>query len=153
MSGFIRRKNYLRVNRYQMPIIGLALIPTFIFCSLLSLFVWFLYAEIFKYTQMDANLRQVQLINQSIFFILMSIWTFFIIVYVWANIVSGRLVGAFDRITSELDRVIEGENINRIYARDNDYISTGLLPRINYLIKMAKTAQVAPAVSYSKGEV
>ncbi|MBP9854611.1 MAG: hypothetical protein KBD53_07080 [Candidatus Omnitrophica bacterium] len=149
MSGYIRRKSYFSVNRYQMPIIGLALIPTFIFCSLLSVFVLFTYDEFAKYFHPGISVEKIQLFNQNIFFILVTIWTFFIVVYAWARIVSGKLVGPIERITRELDRVIEGENVERIYARDNDYVSTGLLPRINYLIKMNRTAQTAAAVSLS----
>lgn len=153
MSVFVRRKSYLRANRYQIPIIGLTLIPTFIFCALLTVFVLFAHRELFVYLKYDISLRNIQLVNNSILFILVTIWTFFAIVYVWAKIVSGRLVGAFERITRELDRVIEGQDVDRIYAREDDYIATVLLPRINYLIKMSKAVQTVPNVSPSMGKI
>ncbi|MGE0268241.1 MAG: hypothetical protein AB7S78_07285 [Candidatus Omnitrophota bacterium] len=153
MSDYVRRKSYLRANRYQIPIIGLTLIPTFIFCALLTVFVLFAHRELFVYLKYDISLKNIQLVNNSILFILVTIWTFFAIVYVWAKIVSGRLVGAFERITRELDRVIEGQDVDRIYAREDDYIATVLLPRINYLIKMSKSVQVVPNVNHSIGKI
>lgn len=153
MSDYVRRKSYLRANRYQIPIIGLTLIPTFIFCALLTVFVLFAHRELFGYMQYNISLKNVQLVNNSILFIIVTIWTFFAIVYVWAKIVSGRLVGAFERITRELDKVIEGQDVDRIYARENDYIASVLLPRINYLIKMSKHAPAVPNFNPSMGKV
>lgn len=153
MSDYVRRKSYLRANRYQIPIIGLTLIPTFIFCALLTVFVLYAHRELFNYVQSDISLKSIQLVNNGILFILVTIWTFFAIVYVWAKIVSGRMVGAFERITRELDRVIEGQDVDQIYARDDDYIATVLLPRINYLIRMTKNAQTVSAVSPSMGKI
>lgn len=135
MSDHVRRTNYLRATRFQAPIMTLTLVPTFIFCAVTSLFIFYAQRQLVDYINQTPNLQHTELVNMGGFYLLGIVWLFFAIVYVWAKIVSGKMVGAFERIIREVDMVIEGEKINRIEARDGDYIASLLLPRINSLIE------------------
>jgi len=64
---------------------------------------------------------------------------------------SSDLVGAFERITRELDEVIEGKEKKIIRARIPDELANELLKRINILIQRIPDPNVSGDSNKSKG--
>lgn len=146
MSPHVRRTNYLRATRFQIPLMAMTLVPTFIFCLTGSIFILYGQRELIDYINQTPNLTHTELVNTGGLYLLGIVWLFFGIVYSWARLVSGKMVGAFERIIREMDMVIDGEDIQRIEARDGDYLASMLLGRINRLIAKSRISTPAPSM-------
>ena len=148
MADYVKRKQFFRANKYQRPIIFLALIPTLLFCLVSTLFVLYFHRELVHMIKYNSEIHSVELMNQGRTIIVSTIWIFFMIVYVWAQLVSSKLVGAFERVIKDLDNVLMGNLKKPIRARDNDYLANELLARINKFIdklNKPKTTGSGPA--------
>ncbi len=148
-----KRQSFFRTNQYQKPIIHLAVLPTFIFCTLTSFFVLILHNELVAYVKFNTTIETVDVLNRWGWFIIVTIWTFFAVVCAWAQVVSGRMVGAFERVVRELDRVVDGEDVAFIKARDNDRLAGDLLKRVNVLIQRNRTIRASQPARPSMGRV
>jgi hypothetical protein len=71
--------------------------------------------------------------NQVSEMIVFLMCLFFILSLIWAFIISHNMVGAFGRITRELDEIIAGRSQRVISSRPNDTLTKDLLKRINVL--------------------
>ncbi|MCB9721040.1 MAG: hypothetical protein H6756_09190 [Candidatus Omnitrophica bacterium] len=140
----VRRADLMRVNRFQIPIMCMTMVPTFVFCCASSILILYGQRELITYINQTPNLTHTALVNTGGAYLLGLVWLFFAIVYAWARIVSGRMVGAMERIIREMDMVIQGEDRGRIKARDGDFLAGLLLPRINALIERSRSSAPAP---------
>lgn len=145
MIPHVRRANLWRVTRFQIPIMSMTMIPTFVFCVVSSFFILYGQRELITYINQNPNLQQTALVNSGGAYLLGLVWIFFGLVYAWARVVSGRMVGAMERIVREMDMALQGEERGEIKARDGDFLAGMLLPRINMLIAKSRTrAPAAP---------
>ncbi len=144
MSDHVRRAAFWRVNRFQLPIMSMALIPTLIFCVAGSVLVLYGQRELITYLNANPNLQQTELVNWGGAYLLGLIWLFFGTMVIWVRIVSGRMVGAMERIIREMDFAIQDEDRGPIRARDGDFLAGLLISRINRLIEKGRAATPAP---------
>ena len=134
-SGANRRRAVLGSNKYQRQIITLALVPSVIFC----LVMYFL-LEVFQHDAAQAIIDR----SDAVSVVFLTEWGIVLVltvllysgsVFLWAYAVSNQMVGAFERIIRELDRIIEGGAKGPITARGRDELANSLLKRINVLIE------------------
>lgn len=139
MSFHVGRENFWRVNQFQVPIMSMTLVPTFVFCVVSSFFILYGQRELITYINENPNLKHTELVNVGGAYLLALVWVFFGLVYTWARILSSRMVGAMERIIREMDLAIDGEDRGEIKARDGDHLAGLLLPRINILIERSRS--------------
>ena len=144
MGKNVRRTSYWRVTRYQIPLMAMTVVPTFIFCLTGSIFILYAQRELIDYINITPNLQHTELVNAGGIYLLGIVWLFFGIVYSWARIVSGRMVGAFERIIREMDMCLDGGDIQAIQVRDRDFLAGELLYRINQFIQKSRSATPVP---------
>lgn len=65
--------------------------------------------------------------------------TFFSLIF-WAHYISNRILGPFDRIISDLDKVLLGKRKKPLTVRKGDEMFQELLQRVNRLIEKANKA-------------
>jgi len=131
----IPRKSIFHTNKYERRIIWLALIPALLFCILVTFVIIHLTRQLEDFMIYLTKPEILNIIENWGYWIIGAFWLLFIIIFFWALIVSGNLVGAFVRIIRELDDFIAGKEHKSIRARRNDDLANDLLKRINILIK------------------
>ncbi len=130
-----RRHKYFHINKYQLKIILLSLIPSLIVCLFTSLMVRKYYFDTIDVLLFDSVADSVEFITKRGIVIVATIWAFFIFTFILAVTVSGNLVGAFLRIIKELDEILEGKDKKQIMARKRDGLANELLVRINKVLE------------------
>lgn len=153
MKDHIVRQSFFRTSRYQRPLMSLTLMPTFVFCCVLSIFVLFLHNELLDYMKTSSSAEGVRLMQQGGWFAIVMIWSFFMVTFIWAKKVSHRMVGAFERVNRELDQVVSGSDIDKISARDHDELVGDILLRINTLISQNRALAAKNISGRSMGSV
>jgi len=135
MPEQLKRFKYFRTNKYQRRIIILTIIPSIIICLFMSLLIKFFHRGLINMLLFHPVTQNVDFINKWAIFIISTIWFFFAVIFVFAYNISMNMVGAFARITRELDEIIDGKDKKRIGARNKDELANELLKRINVLIR------------------
>jgi sensor histidine kinase YesM len=129
------RKSYFTSNKYQKEIILLVFIPsvliylTFIcivFISNPDLSKALLHVSFYDKAQSVSHLAGLIVFLMSLFFLLSVIAAF---------VISHNMIGAYGRITRELDEIIAGRSQKKINCRPHDTLTQDLLKRINVLVE------------------
>ena len=128
-----RKKLFFHVNEYQKPIIYLVLVPSFMICLVISVYIFYMnftWVNLFHAVE-PAIIEGMYKRTIATYIIL---WLLFILTVWWAFQVSSKLVGAFERLLQELDDVVSGKSRRPLKARKNDALANALLERINAII-------------------
>ncbi len=121
-----------RVNRFQTPLLNLIIIFSLASVLILAICVCYLSYDV---TNSILNpSREIPTVKLVIILILLVLPLIFLLNIIWAYRASNRLLGAFERILSELDDVIATKKKRHISSRDEDELANELLNRINILI-------------------
>jgi len=139
MTQKFSRNVLTRVNKFQKRFLLPVLIPC-ITLSLIALFclTYFCYladqATASPYYDWD---RSLSIVAVPWFLFTFSILVF--IVALWACSISNKIVGPYNRMIVELDRVIEGKGEKKIKVRKDDEMYDEIIKRVNILLdKMTK---------------
>jgi hypothetical protein len=134
MTKYKNRKLFLHTNKYQRQIINTALLPSLMFCVLISVFCLRFRFEIIDLLVYGTRPLSLAFIDKWLIVIVLGLWLFFIFILYQTFTISLSLVGPFERINKELDETIKGETRHHIKARDDDTLANELLERVNILI-------------------
>lgn len=134
MSNKELRSKGFPTNRYQRHILALTFIPSFLMCLLLAGLFSVFYHNLVDVILNQSSAKAVLLIQKWHIYLIIALLSVFFILLMWAYTVSKNLVGAFDRVIRELDKVIEDKEKRHVVVRKNDYLAKELLIRINKLI-------------------
>jgi len=129
-----KKRRKFAINKYQRAILRLSLLPTFAFCILTTAFCLRFRLETGDLMIYGTRLGTLNMIDEWLGIIIVTIWFFFAFVYFRSVRVSGELVGSFERINNQLEKVITGEIRQPLRARDSDQLARELLQRVNILI-------------------
>ena len=132
MTEAIKQRLFLRTNRFQRPVINLVTYSSLITIAILAICVSYLYYDMTN-AIIDST-AEVPTVKMSVILILMVLPLIFLVIIVLVYNVTNRLVGAFERILSELDDILAGKGKKHIHARKGDVLAEELLRRINTLI-------------------
>ena len=151
MGERAQRKPYLHTNKYQRRIIILVLVPTLVLCATISVFILYFQKELIDMVLYATNPPSVEFINQWSIVTLVALWLLFIFVVSCAYKISSNLLGAFERVITELDDIIAGKERKQVQARPPDDLANELLKRINVLIRNVPGPDRGVDVSETKG--
>ena len=132
---YVQRKSIFRLNQHQRPVIFLILIPALLICIAFTAGIIYYKREMTNLLLYATIPPSARFINESGEIIIIVTWILFLLVLLWADLVSLSLVGAFERVIRELDAIIDGKERKPIRARARDHLANDLLKRINVLIK------------------
>jgi type VI protein secretion system component VasK len=127
------RSNPFRTNSYQRRMIKVPFISVFILNALGSFLIIFFHPHLMKILLPFPQTADYA--NEIAIGVLFIIWVFFLLVTIWSFMVSSNLVGAFERITRELDAVIDGRRKKVLKVREEDHPANELIERINMHIQ------------------
>lgn len=134
MGSFLDRKLFSNTSKHQARIIRLAVIPSFIFCALITLFCIEFRHEILDLILYGTRMLTLHIVDRWVIPILIVLWSGFVFIAYTAYRISLEMVGPFTRINRELDMIIRGETRHHIKVRDEDELAFEVLERINILI-------------------
>ena len=127
-------KRAYHINSYQWPIILISIIPLMVLCLFLGMLMK-VFFDALQNLLVYGNITVVSDFLQDWLVILAGfLWGFFIISFIVAYNVSLRLVGAFERIIKEFDRMLNANQYTHLHCRDKDKLAIELVKRINQLI-------------------
>jgi hypothetical protein len=129
-----KRKWIIKVTKFQFPIIVVSIVPTLTFCVLLTILILYMFGLYVDLIEYQSSPESLAAIHRWCGFLILSVWSFFVFVFIWAQMVSHRLVGAFERLLRELDEAIATNNFKTLKVRDEDYLAHELIKRINVLL-------------------
>ena len=135
MTANYKRLVLFHTTRFQRRILYISLIPCLLVIPILSMLISILFQKLNSAILFGTTLTSLQVVNYWGHFIFIFIWIFFTVLFLTVFKMSNELVGAFDRVFRELDKVIEGTSSRKITARENDDLVNELLERINVLIE------------------
>lgn len=133
MAKAVYRSNPFRTNAYQRRMIKIPFISVFVLNAVGSFLILFFHPHVMN--MLLPYPQTTDFANEAAMGVLFVIWVFFLIVTIWAFMVSSNLVGAFDRITRELDAVVAGRRKKVLKVRQEDHPANELIDRINKLIQ------------------
>lgn len=132
MTNYKRSK--LHTTKHQRPIIMVTMVPSLVFCVILSAFILFFHNEMIRVVTKSSAPPSVNTVHLWSIYMIGILWMFFFVFLSWSFSVSSNIVGAFERIIRELDKIIGGGTKRPIIARTHDDLANELLKRINILI-------------------
>lgn len=130
-----KRKHAFPTNKYQKRVLMLAFVPIVIVYVAVVAFITFFKQELMNVMLQDSPAAGLQFLIKWHIGAIFVLAVIFIIILIWAYRVSANLVGAFERVLTELDEVIAGRTQRKIKARAKDDLANALLHRINHLIE------------------
>lgn len=133
-TKYSRKFISFNLNRFQKPLVNFLLFPCTITFAILFVYIGFLYYDVTN-QMYRLRLENPLGIDQKIFSIIFVLWILMFFVLWWAYRVSNQLVGAFDRIITEIDGFLEGKGKKYIHSRKGDHLASELLKRINTMIE------------------
>ena len=149
MERYQKRKGYIHINRYQRPIILITLIPLFILCAVISIYVFYLKKEVVNLILFTTDPPSIRTINIWGAWILASLWIFFTATSWTVYKISSRYLGPFERILREMDAILAGNGRTVIRARKGDNLANDLLARINQILKRLPQHDPAAGTDHS----
>lgn len=127
----VKRQLFLRVNRFQRPIINVVIAASCV-TVVLGLCVFYLYFD--TTNAIISPNREIPALKIVVLLILLALPIVFYLIIVSAYKVSNKLLGPFERIISELDTLIEKREKRHLSTRKGDELAEELLKRVNTLI-------------------
>ncbi|MBF0225438.1 MAG: hypothetical protein HQK76_08300 [Desulfobacterales bacterium] len=144
MSKPFKRNIFTHTNKYQIRIILPLMVTIFLILILTSVLYYFSFHtdsavyESEKSTMIFYN-YQIELFKQIMPFILALFSLLVIILIYWTYHLTNKVLGPFDRIINELDKMIHGDKEwTLLTTRDGDDMFEQLLQRINYIVNKIK---------------
>ena len=67
----------------------------------------------------------------------------------WAYYISNKVLGPYERIIEEMDRILEGKKTGELHVRKGDEMFTELLKRMNALIEKKQKVKVQEEQNFS----
>ncbi len=129
-----KRKRLFHINKYQMRILGLVLVPPVIILSVLALMSNLFFDQLLAAVESGSPTTLVDFLSQWRVNVFVALWLLLTLVVVLTYVVSRNLVGAFTRIFREMDELLAGRREPRpITARKHDDLANELLERMNRL--------------------
>lgn len=129
------RVNPFRINRYQRRMLGLPI------ASLLFLNIVVSVTTMFAWTRLTKMIGpyspEIDFINSLFIVFLFLIWLYVILVILWMIPVSADLLGAFERLSRNIQEMIRVGRKRKISVRQEDSPAGELVTRINELIQHA----------------
>lgn len=126
------RSNPFRTNRYQRRMIAIPFVSILFLNGLATFLILFFHPHLIQTFFLSP--QSIDYINQFTLLALFMIWIFFLLVAIWTYIVSSSLVGAFDRLTRELDDILITGKKRFLHVRRDDHPANEVVNRINKLI-------------------
>ena len=133
-----RRQPFSQANKYQRQIIALAFFPAIIVYAFVAILISVMHRDMVNVIVYGSAATSAQFIYQWTTVILSVLCGILIIILVWAFVVSRNLVGAFERIIRELDKMLEKGEKWTLRARKNDHLVNDILKRVNKLNAQGK---------------
>lgn len=127
-----KRRIFLRVSKFQQPVLYLFVFSALMVVISLTLSASYLYVDI-----TNAVINSGAEVPTAKIWLLLSLMTLpliFLVIIVWAYYVSNKSLGAFERILRELDEIVTKNEKRHIKARKGDKLAEELLAHINTLI-------------------
>jgi len=129
------RKTFFRTNKYQRQIILLAFCPVLIIFSLVSVLITLMHNDMAGVILYNSPSMTAQFISNWANLINSSVCMALVIVLLIAYVMSSRLVGAMERVITELDEVIQKNDKKMIKVRKGDDLASDILTRVNVIIE------------------
>ena len=129
-----KRMPFRKVNKYQRQIIVLAFFPAIIVYAFVAILIVLMHRDMVNVIVYGSAASSAQFIYQWTTVILSLLCGILVLILVWAFLVSRNLVGAFGRITRELDQMLEKGERWKLKSRKNDHLVNDILRRVNALI-------------------
>ena len=133
MAQKFKRNQFIHVNKFQKRILYIVLFPSWLACI-----ISFSSIEYFYYFSGTAPILwtgYIAPLDAAVPWIFLGLCVIAFVIAVWSYYVSNKLVGAFERILSELDQILEWKETKRhLSAREGDFLVWELLKRINALM-------------------
>ncbi len=137
MKKDYKRKLIANTNKYQRKIIWPIIIACLIAGAMAFFSLEYYVASIVNAKMLVFN-YDVTSFEWIIPTFLLGVGAILVFIIFWTYFMSNRIVGPFDRITRELDEVVEGKRKAAITTRDGDEMFDQLLKRINSVIERLK---------------
>lgn len=136
MSDSRIRRSFLNMNKYQKSIIPLAVGPLAGLCFVITVYTLYFQHELINLILYASKPVSVQMIKQGSAVIIGVLWLLFVFMAMWIYNISLNLLGPFERVIREIDRIIGSGGKRAIHARNADDLANELLKRINILIDL-----------------
>jgi hypothetical protein len=129
------RNIVLTTNKFQDRIIFLTFLPSILMFFFFICIIFITNPVISEAVLHVSFLNLQQLIHRFPLLVVFSMCLILFLSMIAAYLISLNMVGAFDRITVELDDIISGRSRKKIDARPEEDLTQDLLKRINVLVE------------------
>ncbi len=126
---------FLHTTKHQRQIIRLSVVPSTIFCVVMYFLLQAFQREVGEAIYSASDVASIKFVSEWAFALLSMVLLYLGCGFLWAYAVSNNVVGPFDRIIHELDKVIDEGARHPITVRQRDELAQELLKRVNVLVK------------------
>ncbi len=137
---------FLHTTKHQRQIIRLSVVPSTIFCVVMYFLLQAFQRGVGEAIYTASDVTSIKFVSEWAFALLTVLLLYLGCGFLWAYAVSNNVVGPFERIIRELDRVIDGGARQPITARPRDALAQDLLKRVNVLVKNFPDPDSHPSV-------
>jgi len=136
------KKRLFYMNRYQVRVLMLVLIPPVIIILTLSVLSNMFFDQLLSTLEQGSTETMMGFLSDWKMYFLLVLWILLTLIVVMTYVVSKNLLGAFTRLFREMDEIIAGERLKMpLKARKRDALANDLLTRIN---KMSEVESSKP---------
>ncbi len=126
------KKRLFYMNRYQVRVLMLVLIPPVIIILTLSVLSNLFFNQLLSTLEQGSTETMIDFLGDWKMYFLLVLWILLTLIVVMTYVVSKNLLGAFTRLFREMDEIIAGERLKMpLKARKRDDLANDLLTRIN----------------------
>ncbi len=126
---------FLHTTKHQRQIIRLSVVPSTIFCVVMYFLLQAFQRGVGEAIYTASDVTSIKFVSEWAFALLSVLLLYLGCGFLWAYAVSNNVVGPFDRIIQELDKVIDEGARHTITVRERDKLAQDLLKRVNVLVK------------------
>ncbi len=126
---------FLHTTKHQRQIIRLSVVPSTIFCVVMYFLLQAFQREMAEAIYSASDVASIKFVSEWVFALLSVVLLYLGCGFLWAYAVSNNVVGPFERIIEEMDKVIHEGARHQITVRQRDELAQELLERVNVLVK------------------
>jgi hypothetical protein len=129
-----QRKRLFYINKYQLRVLLLVLMPPIIIVSALAFLSSAFFNQLMTAIEVGSTTSLIGFLEEWKIRFLVVLWGLLTLVIVLTYTVSKNLLGAFGRLFREMDEMIDGQReTEALSARKHDELANELLSRVNKL--------------------
>lgn len=133
------RPRLFQVNRYQVRVLLLVLVPPLIVVAALAVVASLFFDQLLAVVQSGSEATLVDFLSEWKLYFLLLLWGLLALIVLLSYVMSKNLLGAFTRLFREMDEMLAGQREpGPLQAREKDDLANELLDRVNRLRQMDK---------------